>query len=276
MRRRRLRSDPKASTKSKSMTSAQTTRRRTVFGEPPLLQGEDRAAFDELYDRVWAAVKPANILDEMFIFEVVCLEWEALRWGRLKLSLMRAHAFNALVGFLREKLDYEFYSETFADDLAQILQDNLLEDQADSARTLAYECARNEKDAVDTVRTVLAGAGRRLDTVVEIAQLHRAKELVQDYFRGEPDAATLIHKILSKAGKSMDAFMADALAEKLDFVERIDRLATIAESRRNASLRELDRRRALLGDTLRRTVQQIEHDELEVIETTPAKGKKAA
>jgi hypothetical protein len=40
----------------------------------------------------------------------------------------------------------------------------------------------------------------------------------------------------------MDSFMADALTEKLDYIERIDRLTTIAESRRNASLNEIDRR----------------------------------
>jgi hypothetical protein len=34
----------------------------------------------------------------------------------------------------------------------------------------------------------------------------------------------------------MDGLMADALAEKLDDIERIDHLATIVESRRNASL----------------------------------------
>ena len=52
--------------------------------------------------------------------------------------------------------------------------------------------------------------------------------------------------------------MAEALVRALDYVERIDHLTTIAESRRNASLREIDRRRPLLAEMLRRTVQQIE------------------
>jgi hypothetical protein len=43
----------------------------------------------------------------------------------------------------------------------------------------------------------------------------------------------LIHKILASAGKSMDSLTADALVEQLDYIERIDRLATIAENRRN-------------------------------------------
>ena len=55
-----------------------------------------------------------------------------------------------------------------------------------------------------------------------------------------------------------------------------DRLGTSAESRRDDSLHQIDRRRALFGERLRQTVQQVEHDELEVIEMTPTKGKKAA
>ena len=75
---------------------------------------------------------------------------------------------------------------------------------------------------------------------------------------------------------SIETLMAEALAQELDYIERVDRLTTIAESRRNASLREIDRRRAVLGETLRRTVQEVEDGEFEVIETTPAKGKDAA
>jgi hypothetical protein len=37
-----------------------------------------------------------------------------------------------------------------------------------------------------------------------------------------------------------------------------------------------DPRRLLLGETLRRSVQEIEGAEFKVIETTPAKGKNAA
>ena len=62
--------------------------------------------------------------------------------------------------------------------------------------------------------------------------------------------------------------MAKVLTEKIDQIERFDRLIAIAETRRNASLREIDRRRAALGAALRRTVQEAEDAEFEVIETT--------
>ena len=86
----------------------------------------------------------------------------------------------------------------------------------------------------------------------------------------------LVDELLTDAGVSMDAFMADALANRLDSIERIDHLTTIAESRRNASLHEINRRRAVLGETLRRSVQEIEDGEFEVIEMTPAQGKNVA
>ena len=67
--------------------------------------------------------------------------------------------------------------------------------------------------------------------------------------------------------------MADGLTANIDQIERIDRLISIAETRRNASLREIDRRRSVLANALRRNMQQVEEGEFEVIETTRAEGK---
>jgi hypothetical protein len=198
------------------------------------------------------------------------------RLRRLKWSLIRAPALEALENFLGENLDYDLYSEDFADDLAEILQDNLPEDQADSAQTLARECAQSEADAVNKVKKILAGIGLDMDEVLNDAKGARQKKLVQEYVRREPDTVTLVHELLTDAGVSMDGLMADALAEKLDDIERIDRLISIVESRRNTSLHEIERRRAVLGETLRRSVQEIEDGEFEVIETTPAQGKNVA
>jgi hypothetical protein len=55
----------------------------------------------------------------------------------------------------------------------------------------------------------------------------------------------------------------------MDKIDQINRLATIAETRRNATLREIERRRVSLGQGLRQQVREVE-GECEVIETTPA------
>src|SRR5208282_6847395 len=102
-----------------------------------------------------------------------------------------------------------------------------------------------------------------MDHILHRAEAHKAKELVQQYARREPRAVKLIHELLAAANVSIETLTVEALAEELNYIERIDRLATIAESRRNASLHEIDRRRPTLGETLRRSVQKVEEGEFE-------------
>jgi hypothetical protein len=175
---------------------------------------------------------------------------------------------------LRQNLDYDAYSDDVADWLTEILQKNFPDNQAEDAKTLAHECARNEPDAVRKVKKFLAGIRLDLDKLVDHAQAHRAEELVQEYVRHEPDAVTLVDEHLAGAGTSMDTLLADALVEKLDDIERIDRLTAVAEGRRNAALREIDRRRLVLGELLRRSVQELDERERKLLEP-PAKGEKA-
>jgi hypothetical protein len=254
--------------------------RLAVFGPPLLLEGEDGAAYDELVGRICAAIKPADIIDEMFIDDIVSLEWEVLRWRRLKRLLMQEAGLKALENFLAGKLDYDLYSERVADRLTKILQHNLPKEHVNSAQTLVRDYARNKQHAVDTINEVLAGINLDMGEIQYDARADKAHELVQGYRRGEPAAVTLIHELRTSAGVSMDTFMANALREKIDDIERIDRLTAIAETRRNASLHEIDRRRAVLGETLRRSVQEIEDDDFAdgelVLEPPPAEGKNAA
>jgi hypothetical protein len=56
------------------------------WGPPYLIPGEDSAAFDELFVRVVAAVRPADTVEEILLGNFVDLEWEILRWRRLKAS----------------------------------------------------------------------------------------------------------------------------------------------------------------------------------------------
>jgi hypothetical protein len=89
------RSNPKTRSKSKSVASALPPR-WALFGQPQSLAGEDAAAYDQLLARICAVVKPIDIIDEMFIADVVSLEWEVLRWRRLKSSLPQARGLKAL------------------------------------------------------------------------------------------------------------------------------------------------------------------------------------
>jgi hypothetical protein len=273
---KRVRSDRKA--KSKSNMTPAPARRFRLFGQPQILEGEDAAAYDELLARICDAIKPVDTIEEMFIADVISLEWEVLRWRRLKWTLVQATGLNALERFLVKQLEanYALHEEHFERYLAEILRNNPPEDQADSAEMLAAECAPNTDEAGTKLDEVLRSIGLNSGTVLDDARAQKAKELLQEYGRREPETVRLVDQLLAAAGASMDSFMADALTEQLEYIERIDRLTTIAEGRRNGMLAEIERRRAVFGATLRQNVQEIEDAEFKVIESTPAKGKNAA
>ena len=241
--------------------------RLSLFGPPLLLEGEDAAAYDELLARMCAAVKPVDVIDEMLVADIVALQWEVLRWRRLKRTLMRQVALKALERFLIDRLEsnYALHEEHFQSYLAEILKNNFPPEQAEM---LAAECAPNTDEASDNLGKVLSSLGLG-NNVLDDARADKAKELAQEYVRGERDAVTLVNELLTDAGVSMDTFMTKALRKRIDEIERIDRLTTIAETRRNAALRETDRRRAVLGETLRRRMQEIEDVEFADGELVP-------
>ena len=272
-----------ASRKSKSKTEIAAssvpgwTQRFVLFGRPLLIEGEDAAAYDQLLARICSVVKPLDIIEEIFIADLVFLEWEVLRWRRLKSILIQARGREALQRFLIEQFESNcaLHDEYVEDYVAEILKNKLPEHKAHAER-LATECARNDPRVVNKLNSVLDGFGLDSETILDEARADKAKELVQDYVRREPNAVTLVDELLTNAGISIDALTIDGLCENFDHIERIDRLITIAESRRNASLHEIDRHRATLGGALRRSVQEVEDAEFKVIETTPTKGKNAA
>jgi hypothetical protein len=264
-----------AQSQSKIVSSASAPRRR-LFGEPNILAAEDAAAYEELLARIRGAVKPLDIIDEMFIAGAVSWQWEFLRCHRLKLHLIQTGGLRALELFLIGQFEsnYALYKDHFQGHLEEIFRNQLPEDEADSAEALAAECAPNTTEADEKLDKVLRKIGLDRRTVLNEAQAVRARELVQEYVRREPDTVVMINELLTEAGASIDGFMADALANKLDYIERIDRLAAIAESRRNASLEEIEQRRAVFGARLRQNLQEVEEAELKVIDAMPANGKK--
>jgi hypothetical protein len=107
------------SKKSESKTEVAAVRgeaqRLAGFGPPLLLEGEDAAAYDQLLARFCAAVKPVDVIDEMLTADIVALEWEVLRWRRLKRTLMQEAALKALERFLIDRFEsnYALHEEHF-------------------------------------------------------------------------------------------------------------------------------------------------------------------
>jgi hypothetical protein len=85
-----------------------------LFGPAPLLEGEDARAYDELLARVSSAVVPTDILEQIWVRDIVDLVWEGFRLRRLKVSLIAATTHKGLKEALTPLVGW---SE--ADDLAK-------------------------------------------------------------------------------------------------------------------------------------------------------------
>jgi RNase H-fold protein (predicted Holliday junction resolvase) len=246
------------STKSKTIIPRYRSKRPNLFGPPLLLVGEDCAAYDELHARIREAVKPIDFIDEMFAADLAFLVWDVLRGRRLKTSLLRGFQVEALENFLNKELHFSLYAQDFATQLASTLETILPKDQAHTAKQLADAFARYESDANERVNKILAGRKLRVDDMMDSAQQRKAKELAQKYARREPDAVRLVDEILTGASVGIDDLANPELVNKFEDFEKIDRLTHIAENRRNTTLREIDRHRAVRGETRPRNVTEVE------------------
>ena len=239
-----------------------------------VLEGESEADFKDLLTRICAMVRPVVVIEEMFVADIACLQWELLRWRRLTWTWLRTRQLEALRSFVAEHLGDDHYLEDLAQELAEILEPELPEGQAG---ILMEKCFQGDAIAIDKVKKALAHKGLDFDVYKQDTRQSKAEELVQEYARRTPDAVALIDELLTDAGLNMDTLMADALTEDLkpfEYIEKFERLGAIAENRLSARLREIEQRRAIFGAALRRSVQEIEDSERKVIDIRPAKGTK--
>ena len=88
-----------------------------------------------------------------------------------------------------------------------------------------------------------------------MTQLHAAEEalnagpkLAREWAARGPAAIKRVEELLASAGMTMDNVVAQAATHELDKLERFNRLIASAEWRRNATLREIERRRASFAE----------------------------
>jgi len=63
----------KSKTEIAAPTAPGRVQRLALFGPPILLDGEDAATYDQLFARICSAVKPVDIIEEIFVADLVFL-----------------------------------------------------------------------------------------------------------------------------------------------------------------------------------------------------------
>ncbi len=71
-------------------TKRNAKRPNWVFGPPPLLEGEDAAAYDELLTFICNAVKPIDFIEEIWARDLTDLAWSFFRLRRIQAAFLTA------------------------------------------------------------------------------------------------------------------------------------------------------------------------------------------
>jgi hypothetical protein len=114
----------------------------TLFGLPPLFDGEDTKIYDQLVREISTAVTPADIFENIWVRDVVDLTLEVFRLRRLTANLIKANAYKGL-------------SETLAPLVGW-----------SQAETLAEGWAARKSDVVEEVNKTLTSAGLTTDSIL--------------------------------------------------------------------------------------------------------------
>jgi hypothetical protein len=77
-----------------------------LFGPPPLLDGESQEVYDTLLARVTGTVNPKDIIEEIWVHDIVDLVWEILRLRRLKVALLSSSVGRGLHKLYKDRDEY--------------------------------------------------------------------------------------------------------------------------------------------------------------------------
>jgi len=149
------------------------------FGPAPLLVDEDPAAYDELLARVSGAVKPSDILEEIWVRDVVDLVWEALRLRRLKAELIAGNAHKGLAQILQPLSDWgraDELSKAWArrDPKAINKVDAMLASADLTMDAVMAETLAHELDKIERMDRMIMSAEARRNAVLREVDRHRA------------------------------------------------------------------------------------------------------
>ncbi len=146
--------------KAKPRSNGKQLPHSNFFGEPPLLEGEDCAAYNALLKRVDDAVKPRDIFEEAWVRKFVDLTWESFRNRRFKTQLMTANIYRGMKAVLEPLCGYR------------------------EAEDLSCGWAVRDEEDVEKINEILSNAGLTMDEAmaetfaIKIKDFERIESLI--------------------------------------------------------------------------------------------------
>jgi hypothetical protein len=144
-----------------------------------VLDNEDPSAYEEIFARISAVVKPADFLEEIWVRDVVALVWEAFRLRRLKTCLLETAAPDGLVRvlspFLPQTTVREIASGWAGRDGERVKQVEGLLDQAGlTMEHVIAEALAVQIEDIERIDRMIASAEQRRSAMLREIDRHRA------------------------------------------------------------------------------------------------------
>ena len=178
-----------------------------LFDERPLLPGENPTQYEALLRELVRKTKPKDVVDAIFVKDILDLIWEAQRLRRWRRQILHQARFDAAKSLITPLIEYKNRGRVTMD-------------------------------------------GPHLDE-------HEVTQLVLGWLQGHPTYVSAFEKILQSRDLMPGDVTAAAFEEVLDKIERIDRMAAAADTRRDGLLREIERKQASLSQQLRAASEEV-------------------
>ena len=88
------------------VSSTSKALREAIFGPPPILKGESREQYDLLLERLYADLKPTDIIEESLLHNLAYWIWELRRWRRMRVCVIEAAITGATLWVLAAPINH--------------------------------------------------------------------------------------------------------------------------------------------------------------------------
>lgn len=164
-----------------NVLTSQAVSRLPVFGPPPLLKGEDAAAYDDLLIRVSGNLKPTDIFEEIWVREIADLIWESLRWRRQLASFLAMAIPQVLERILQPIAQNQPVVPSGTSFMSKL---RAAQASLKAGSILAADWAIGDPAAIERVKELLASVGLTMDNVIaqttasELDKIERFNRLI--------------------------------------------------------------------------------------------------
>jgi hypothetical protein len=153
--------------------------RMALLGPPPLIEGESSAEYQDLVERISAVMKPKDMLDEIWMRDVVDLTWEIQRNRRLKVALLDSVMPKAVEDVLQPILGYsgsqELSRQWAARNWRAVRQVNkLIKSMALTFVAVAARAFSNNIESFEKIDRIIMNAEARRNAALREHDRHRA------------------------------------------------------------------------------------------------------